>query len=94
MRRDPHSGEPNGVLEESAMVGVEGLLVPGLLDGLRILRRANRLYLAAGVTTAQSGSTSASLMRMSLPGSIAMTRCSKARYRQRSSVSQNVPRCP
>ncbi len=64
LRRDSQSGEPDGVLEESAMAGVEGLLVPGLLDGLRILRRANQLYLAAGVTTAQSGSTSASLMRM------------------------------
>jgi len=49
-------GRPDGVLEETAAeAAVLQLGNPGLLDGVRIVRRANELYLAAGVTTAQVG---------------------------------------
>jgi hypothetical protein len=49
-------GQPNGVLEETAMERVmEPVLRPGLRGTLAILREANRRYLAAGVTTAQVG---------------------------------------
>ncbi|MBM4270307.1 MAG: amidohydrolase [Deltaproteobacteria bacterium] len=49
-------GHPDGVLEETAAEQAVLLLAnPGVLDGLRIVRRANELYLAAGVTTAQVG---------------------------------------
>jgi predicted amidohydrolase YtcJ len=62
LRRDPASGRPDGVLEENAMMGLEPVYVPGPLASLRIARRAVELSLAAGVTTAQSGYTSAELM--------------------------------
>jgi predicted amidohydrolase YtcJ len=56
IRRDAATGEPDGVLEENATRALEGkLLAPGPLDALRVVRRANELYLAAGVTTAQNG---------------------------------------
>ncbi len=55
IRREPGSGEPDGVLEESAMAPVEGLLEPGPVGAWRIVREACRRYLAAGVTTAQNG---------------------------------------
>ena len=49
-------GRPNGVLEETAAERAAFALAhPGLLDGIRIVRRADALYLAAGVTTAQVG---------------------------------------
>jgi len=60
IRRDAETGEPNGVLEETAAEEVmKRILRPSLLDALKILRRANELYLAAGVTTAQNGYASA-----------------------------------
>ena len=56
IRRDAQTGEPDGVLEETATDVLEAQLPdPGLLDSIRILRRASRLYLEAGVTTAQNG---------------------------------------
>ncbi|MGI9590517.1 MAG: amidohydrolase, partial [Myxococcota bacterium] len=56
IRRDPGSGEPDGVLEENAMMGVTGLLgEPSLSDSWQIVREGNRRYIAAGVTTAQNG---------------------------------------
>jgi len=57
IRRDA-TGEPDGVLEETAMHPLQALLLePSALDGLRIVRRASELYLAQGVTTAQAGYT-------------------------------------
>ena len=62
--RDPETGEPNGVLEETAAGPLEELLLqPSLLDSLRIVRSASELYLAAGVTTAQNGYATVSQMR-------------------------------
>ena len=67
LRRDPETGELDGVLEESAMEPLQQHVAnPGALDGLRIVREAVRRYVAQGVTTAQSGYTAAGLMR-SLP---------------------------
>jgi predicted amidohydrolase YtcJ len=63
IRRDPESGEPDGVLEETAMQGVQEQLLPGLLGGLRMVRSAGELYVSQGVTTAQSGVTPSGLMR-------------------------------
>lgn len=56
VRRDPQSGEPTGVLEETAMEPVQQHISnPGALDALRMLRLGVERYLANGVTTAQSG---------------------------------------
>jgi predicted amidohydrolase YtcJ len=64
IRRDPETGEPDGVLEEEAARPIlERVLRPSLLDSLRIARRASRLYTAAGVTTAQSGYSSRDVIR-------------------------------
>jgi predicted amidohydrolase YtcJ len=64
IRRDPATGEPDGVLEEEAASGLEALLLqPGWLDALRIVRRASALYVAAGVTTAQNGYATVAQMR-------------------------------
>jgi predicted amidohydrolase YtcJ len=63
VRREADGRTPDGVLEETAMDSLQPLLTPGALDGLRILRRAGELYLANGVTTAQSGATDAGLIR-------------------------------
>jgi hypothetical protein len=55
-------GEPTGVLEETAMEAVmAGVMQPGLLGSLAIVREANRRALAAGVTTAQVGYATADL---------------------------------
>ncbi|MEN8185178.1 MAG: amidohydrolase, partial [Myxococcota bacterium] len=63
LRRDT-SGALDGVLEESAMEGLSLEVTPGLVDGLRVLRSANERYLAAGVTTAQSGATPPGVLRL------------------------------
>jgi predicted amidohydrolase YtcJ len=64
IRRDAATGEPDGVLEESAVEGLQArLLQPSLLDSLRVVRRASEIYLAAGVTTAQNGYASTTHMR-------------------------------
>jgi predicted amidohydrolase YtcJ len=55
IRRDPRTGEPNGVLEENDTHVLQPLLAPGLRDSWRIVREATRRYLAAGVTTTQNG---------------------------------------
>lgn len=63
IRRDA-SGAPDGVLEESAAEeATRTLASPGVRDGLRILRRAIGIYLAAGVTTAQNGFATAAQLR-------------------------------
>jgi predicted amidohydrolase YtcJ len=61
IRRDA-SGAPDGVLEETAMEPLAAHLAPTALDGLTITRAASEKYLAAGVTTAQSGATPAGLI--------------------------------
>ena len=56
IRRDPATGEPNGVLEENAVHGLTEMLgEPSMGDAWRILREGDRRYKAAGVTTAQNG---------------------------------------
>jgi len=63
IRRNPETGEPDGVLEEQAAEAVvRKVQAPSLLDGWAILREASRRYLAAGVTTAQSGYTDVALL--------------------------------
>jgi hypothetical protein len=64
IRRVEATAEPDGVLEESALeLLAEVVPTPGVVDGFRILREASRRYVAAGVTTAQSGYTAKSLMQ-------------------------------
>jgi predicted amidohydrolase YtcJ len=56
IRRDPSSGEPDGVLEETAAEPVTRQLIDlSFLDSLRVVRRASDIYVRAGVTTAQNG---------------------------------------
>jgi len=56
IRREPGGTEPDGVLEEEAMVPIQArVLAPSALESWRIVREATRRYLAAGVTTAQDG---------------------------------------
>ncbi|MFQ5381708.1 MAG: amidohydrolase, partial [Dehalococcoidia bacterium] len=56
IRRDPSSGEPTGVLEETAAGAViDRLQRPSFLDSIRVLRAAGKIYARAGVTTAQNG---------------------------------------
>jgi hypothetical protein len=63
IRRDA-AGAPDGVLEETAIDALAAeVLRPGLWGGVRIVRRATALYLAAGVTTAQNGAASAEQVR-------------------------------
>jgi predicted amidohydrolase YtcJ len=63
IRRDPRSGEPDGVLEESASDPLQGGSRPSFLDALRIVRAGSALYLRVGVTTVQSGYTLERYMR-------------------------------
>ncbi len=63
IRRDPRTGEPDGVLEENDTHVLQPLLAPGLRDSWKIVREASRRYLAAGVTTAQNGYATAQQMK-------------------------------
>jgi predicted amidohydrolase YtcJ len=55
IRRDS-AGEPDGVLEETAMETVQAqVLAPSLLDGIKIAREASKRYVRVGITTAQNG---------------------------------------
>jgi predicted amidohydrolase YtcJ len=63
IRRDPRTGDPNGVLEENDTQVLQPLLAPGLRDSWKIVREATRRYLAAGVTTAQNGYATAKQMK-------------------------------
>jgi len=63
IRRDPRTGEPDGVLEENDTQVLQPLLAPGLRDSWKIVREATRRYLAAGVTTAQNGYATAQQMK-------------------------------
>ena len=56
IRRAAGSTEPDGVLEETALDPITGVILqPSLVDAWRIVREGSRRYLAAGVTTAQNG---------------------------------------
>jgi predicted amidohydrolase YtcJ len=63
IRREPGSGKPDGILEETALMPIEPLLSPGPADALKMVREASQLYLAAGVTTAQNGHATAGQMQ-------------------------------
>jgi predicted amidohydrolase YtcJ len=56
-------GNPDGVLEETAMEPFTAELTPGLRDGLAILRYAAQEYPRRGVTTAQSGLSNVRLLQ-------------------------------
>ncbi len=62
IRRREGTTEPDGVLEETAMEGVQQLLLPGLADTFRMFKAAGERALANGVTTVQSGFTNATLL--------------------------------
>jgi len=64
IRRRFGGSEPDGVLEETAMDGFRKLALPGLADGLRVMKHAGERYLENGVTTAQSGLTDPTLVRV------------------------------
>ena len=62
--RRPGSREPDGLLEEAAHLPLARMALDfSVLDGLKMARAASSEYLAAGVTTAQSGSTDIGLAR-------------------------------
>ena len=62
--RREQSGEPSGVLEETAMDPIQAMLTPDPIDGIRILLRGAEVYAEAGVTTAQSGLTPVALYQV------------------------------
>jgi len=65
IQRDAVTGEPTGVLEETAAGPVLDMLQrPSALDGLRVVRAAGRIYARAGVTTAQNGLTTRRQIRL------------------------------
>jgi predicted amidohydrolase YtcJ len=64
IRRDPESGEPDGVLEEEAMAPIARMLTPTRAQGVKVMQSAIDLYTAAGVTTAQSGLTPQPLVQI------------------------------
>ncbi|MGH0038314.1 MAG: amidohydrolase [Myxococcota bacterium] len=67
IRRDPATGEPDGVLEETAMEAVMAeIYTPSPLEAVRMIRRAVELTLASGTTTVQAGFADALQVR-SLP---------------------------
>ncbi|MDG2046824.1 MAG: amidohydrolase [Halioglobus sp.] len=60
--RLPNSQEPNGLLEETARMAVMRQMQDiSLVDTYRLMKAAANEYLAAGVTTAQSGGVSSGL---------------------------------
>jgi len=62
--RDPASGAPTGLLQENAMQALQKrLLSPSAWDAWKMVRTANRLYLASGTTTAQMGYADPTQMR-------------------------------
>ena len=64
IRRIPGTRDPDGVLEETAgelLIGAN--LEPSILEGIAMIREAGDLYLAAGVTTAQSGMAEQGMMQ-------------------------------
>jgi len=60
--RLPGSQEPNGLLEETARLGLMQYLQDmSIFDGYRLMKAAAREYASVGVTTAQSGGVSRTL---------------------------------
>jgi predicted amidohydrolase YtcJ len=60
--REPGSRVPAGLLEETAhMASVQQVMDFSALDGIRMMLDASEEYVAAGVTTAQSGGVDASM---------------------------------
>jgi len=60
--RLPGSQEPNGLLEETARLGImQYLQEMSIFDGYRLMKAAAREYASVGVTTAQSGGVSRTL---------------------------------
>jgi predicted amidohydrolase YtcJ len=60
--RLPGSQEPNGLLEETARLGIMQYLQDmSIFDGYRLMKAAAREYASVGVTTAQSGGVSRTL---------------------------------
>jgi predicted amidohydrolase YtcJ len=60
--RLPGSREPNGLLEETARLGLmQYLQEMSIFDGYRLMKAAAREYASVGVTTAQSGGVSRTL---------------------------------
>lgn len=54
--RDPVSGEPNGILEETAMDLILAVFpTPSVIDSLKMTLSATKEYASKGVTTAQNG---------------------------------------
>jgi predicted amidohydrolase YtcJ len=67
IRRDPETGLPDGVLEETAMEAVMAeVYTPSPLEAVRMVQRAVERTLASGTTTVQSGYADAMQVR-SLP---------------------------
>ncbi len=64
IRRRDGSTEPDGVLEEMAMMPLTPMLVPGFGDALTMFRSAGERALSQGVTTVQSGLTDPNLVRI------------------------------
>lgn len=64
IHRDPATGEPDGILEESATrLAYEKGTHFSVLEKLRIIRTAVSEYSAAGVTTAQNGLTETDIIK-------------------------------
>ncbi|MBW2244699.1 MAG: amidohydrolase [Deltaproteobacteria bacterium] len=65
IRRDAETGEPDGVLEETAMEPLQSdLLNPGAMEALAMVRLAVERAVAQGVTTAQTGYTPTNQLRL------------------------------
>jgi predicted amidohydrolase YtcJ len=61
--RDPISGEPTGLLEETAMTLAQSRMPrPGLIESMRMTLAATEDYASQGVTTAQNGLTEPSYL--------------------------------
>lgn len=63
--RIPGSSEPDGYLEEAAMVGVQGSVMKRIkVDLVKMLKGMQQVYIENGITTAQDGATNASGLKM------------------------------
>jgi len=65
IRRDAETGEPDGVLEETAMEALQTRLMnPGMLDGMAMLRLGVERAVAHGMTTVQAGYAPSAQLRL------------------------------
>ena len=62
IRREAGAREPDGVLEETTMEPILPHLQPSTWESVRMVFAASDLYLAAGVTTAQSGASDETIL--------------------------------